>query len=583
MNCRGRNNPCRNLVRPEFDQLDARLLLSVTAATGSASNAAVTLSGPSLTAAQVGATSPAPPAPPLTTLQPGDTQPEIAAGAITLTAKPSSATRINLTWTQLFTANEYLINEWIGGSWEQVGKSSAASSGCTIGGLSPGTTYSFKVGAVTLSPAATIWSGAQSATTFGSPPAFPVAPWLEAAVISSTQVSLSWSGGSGVEGFFVYKKVSGDWTEVASLDNSSTSYTVTGLSPNTEYTFIVGAYNGAGTAWSNEQNATTYQQTTIKSSYAWSGYVTVSGGPITAVGATWVQPTVSSTGTNSRTGFWVGMDGWSNGTVEQIGTAWNTSVGYWAWVEFYGDGIQNAQGQWTAQGRFFNPVPINSLIGSNYFTIEPGDVISGSVTYVSSTSTTSTFEFRFQDARPGSPTKFWQDDLTTQFIVPARSTAEWIVESPAGATNPLAAFSPVNFFGAWVSTGDSPQPITALPNYQVNLVPGVAGGTDYTSGLTTSNTPGPWQYTGQSSAFNVVFGSANGSAQLAPSTGATSFAANRIKIPATTTIAAATVSTAGTSTPIAQAIEELIAVLPRNASLKRTANSNWPGVSVADG
>ncbi len=490
----------------------------------------------------------------------------MAAGAITLSATPSSATRINLTWTQLLTAHEYLIDEWIDGSWEQIAKSSAASSGYTVGGLNPGTTYSFDVAAVTFSPAATIWSGAQSATTFGSPPAFPVAPSLEATVIAPTQVSLSWSGGAGAEGFLVYVAVNGAWVEVASVEGSSTNYNVTGLTPNTGYTFIVGAYNGAGTAWSNEQNATTYQQTTIKASYAWSGYVTVPGSQITGVGATWIQPTVSSTGANSRTGFWVGMDGWANGTVEQIGTAWNTSIGYWAWVEFYGDGIQNAQGQWTAQGPYFQPVSINSLIGSNYFTIEPGDVISASVTYVSSTQTTSTFEFRFQDARPGAPTKIWHDDLTTEYIVPARTTADWIVEAPAGGVYPLAAFSPVNFSGAWVSTGGPPQPITALPNYQINLTPGAAGGTDFTSGLATSNTPGPWQPTGQSSAFNVVFGSANGSVQPAPSSGVTNFATARIKIPATT--AAATGSTAGNSTRVAQAIEELVAMLPRNTALK---------------
>jgi hypothetical protein len=283
--------------------------------------------------------------------------------------------------------------------------------------------------------------------------------------------------------------------------------------------------NGAGTTWSNEPDVTTYQKTTTKKVDAWSGYaITSKSSLVTGVGATWVQPTMSSTGKHSTASFWVGIDGWGNGTVEQIGTSWGPRSGYTAWVEFYGDGIKNTNGggstngdastsahkKWAAIGKYFNEVSINHIIGSHYFSIEPGDVISASVNYVSSTSTTSTFEFHFQDARPGGPTEVWRDDLTTQYVVPKRTTAEWIVESPNGARAPLAQFSTVNFSGAWLSTGGSPQPITAYPNDQLNLVPSKkGGGTDSTSGLTTSNTPGAWQFTGQSSAFDVVFGSAH--------------------------------------------------------------------------
>ncbi len=60
MNRRSRIDGCRNLVRPDFDQLDARLLLSVTAAGSGASNAPTTVSGPVLTAAPGTAALPAP-------------------------------------------------------------------------------------------------------------------------------------------------------------------------------------------------------------------------------------------------------------------------------------------------------------------------------------------------------------------------------------------------------------------------------------------------------------------------------------------------------------------------------------------
>jgi hypothetical protein len=577
MNRRGRIDQRRNSVRPEFDQLDARLLLSVTAAGGSASKAFISGSADNLTTGTGGAALQAPLAPTLSISLDGHSHAATASGVITLSATPNSATSINLMWTRLLTASEYVVDEWIDGSWKEIEKSSSASSGYTVGGLNPGTTYSFEVAAVCSSPAATIWSSARSATTLGSPPALPLMPSLTAPVISATEVSLVWSGGSGAQGFVVESGTSGNWNSVASLTRSSTNYTVTGLSPNTGYTFLVGAYNGAGTTWSNKQNATTYQQTTIKTNIVWSGYSMVPGSLVTGVGATWVQPIVTNAGANSRTGFWVGMDGFGNNTVEQLGTAWNPSTGYWAWIEFYGDGIQNAQGQWTAKGPYFNPVSINSLIGSNYFTIQPGDVISASVAYVSSTSANSTFEFRFQDALPGGPTKSWHGDLTTQYIVPTRTTADWIVEAPGGGVDPLAEFSPVNFSGAWVSTGGPPQPITAFPNVQLNLVPAIAGGTDFTSALTTSNTAGAWQFTGQSSAFNVVFGSANDSAQLPPSPGDTNAASDEIPMSNAGTIDAAP----GSSTHTAQAIEGLVAMLTGSASLRRP--TNWARMSVRYG
>jgi hypothetical protein len=244
----------------------------------------------------------------------------------------------------------------------------------------------------------------------------------------------------------------------------------------------------------------------------WSGYAIVPGSSVNAVGCTWIQPTVSSTGVNSLTGFWVGIDGYRGNTVEQIGTSWSLSTGYYAWVEFYGDGVQNAQGQWIVRGKYFYSVPINSIIGSNFFNIQPGDTISARVQYLSSTTTTSTFEFQFQDTPQNGQTKSWQKALTTQYVVPARSTGEWIVESPNFGSQPLANFGTISFSGAWATVGANTGPINAFTNSALNLIPSSnGGGTDYTSSLGYSNTPGPWELNNGSSSFTVTFGSANSS------------------------------------------------------------------------
>lgn len=51
----------------------------------------------------------------------------------------------------------------------------------------------------------------------------------------------------------------------------------------------------------------------------WAGYVDV-GHAYSAVSGMWTVPRVTCRD-ESYAGFWVGLDGWSNGTVEQDGTA----------------------------------------------------------------------------------------------------------------------------------------------------------------------------------------------------------------------------------------------------------------------
>ena len=73
----------------------------------------------------------------------------------------------------------------------------------------------------------------------------------------------------------------------------------------------------------------------------WSGYaVTGVSGSVTNVKGSWVVPTVdcSKSPSTSYASFWVGIDGYSSNTVEQIGTDSDCSSGtptYYAWYEFY--------------------------------------------------------------------------------------------------------------------------------------------------------------------------------------------------------------------------------------------------------
>ncbi len=76
------------------------------------------------------------------------------------------------------------------------------------------------------------------------------------------------------------------------------------------------------------------------SSTNWSGYaVTGANGAFTDVKATWVQPTATcGSRKTAYSSFWVGLDGYSSNSVEQLGTDSDCSRGratYYGWWEMY--------------------------------------------------------------------------------------------------------------------------------------------------------------------------------------------------------------------------------------------------------
>src|SRR5713226_10107549 len=73
----------------------------------------------------------------------------------------------------------------------------------------------------------------------------------------------------------------------------------------------------------------------------WSGYaVTGSKGSVTDAKGSWTVPAIvgSCPSTNQYSSFWVGIDGFNSGSVEQTGTDSDCQNGqpvYYAWFEFY--------------------------------------------------------------------------------------------------------------------------------------------------------------------------------------------------------------------------------------------------------
>ena len=158
------------------------------------------------------------------------------------------------------------------------------------------------------------------------------------------------------------------------------------------------------------------------SSTNWSGFaVTGSAGSVSDAKGSWVVPTIQGNcpSTNQYSSFWVGIDGYSSGTVEQTGTDSDCQNGvptYYAWYEFF-------------------PHP-SFLI--NGISVHPGDVMSAEAHALGN----GKFTVSISDATTG------QSFSTSSTVHRAQqSSAEWIAEAPSssGGILPLANFGTVKF------------------------------------------------------------------------------------------------------------------------------------------
>lgn len=142
------------------------------------------------------------------------------------------------------------------GSWSSTTAAADATS-LTVGSLTAGRTYRFRVTAV-LAGADSAATNLLAATTSLAGPAN-----LAVTVADTSSVSLAWTDIIGETGY----KVEQDGTFIAgvTLAKNSSSYTVTGLSINTQYCFRVQPYNGSSSAFSNQDCKTIYGPPTLNS------------------------------------------------------------------------------------------------------------------------------------------------------------------------------------------------------------------------------------------------------------------------------------------------------------------------------
>jgi hypothetical protein len=229
-------------------------------------------------------------------------------------------------------------------------------------------------------------------------------------------------------------------------------------------------------------DVTTFHAPRIKykngASLNWSGYAIETNlsrpqkNAVSDVKGSWVVPTLTCGSAPTYSSAWVGIDGYSDNSVEQIGTeqdCLNGSAVYYAWYEMY---------------------PKPSYLIKN-FTVKAGDVITVEVQYVGNNN------FQLTITNNTTSASF----SITQKAKAQRESAEWIMEAPyAGGVLPLANFGTINFSNN-----------QATLNGHSGTISDSAWKDDSITMVNNSGTPKatPSSLSSDGSAFNVTWNSSN--------------------------------------------------------------------------
>jgi hypothetical protein len=156
----------------------------------------------------------------------------------------------------------------------------------------------------------------------------------------------------------------------------------------------------------------------LASPAGWYGYA-VTGSTYKTVSADWTVPTPKCTSKSALTTIWIGLDGYSSPTSEQVGVDINCTSGKAVFKAYY---------------QFFPKSPV--IISRPADPVKAGDAIQVSVGYLGSNH----FLVQFHDT-----TEKWGSGTSATAAATDRSSAEAIVDDPGGLT-----WSPVKFTGVTV-------------------------------------------------------------------------------------------------------------------------------------
>ena len=169
------------------------------------------------------------------------------AGPSTLTATPTSASTIDLAWSNTAGESSYRVERSTEGGasgWAHVTNVGQNVTGFTDSALSAATTYFYRVIAVR-DGVDSVPSAVASATTILDPPAMPT---LFAEALSSSEIVLTWTDVATESGYRIERSDDGGtgWNTIGTAGQDVTSFTDAGLVPGTGYAYRVIAINAGG-------------------------------------------------------------------------------------------------------------------------------------------------------------------------------------------------------------------------------------------------------------------------------------------------------------------------------------------------
>ncbi len=159
--------------------------------------------------------------------------------------KTQGSTSLTLAWDKNASAKGYIIEQYKGGKWTQIAKTSSnATVTYTVNGLKADTTYTFRIKAYAISGESEIYS--DYVRIAGKTRIANVASFKGSAV-SASAVKLDWSKNDKATGYVIEQYKGGKWTAIATTKNNTTlTFTVKGLAKGTAYSFRIKSFRKTG-------------------------------------------------------------------------------------------------------------------------------------------------------------------------------------------------------------------------------------------------------------------------------------------------------------------------------------------------
>ena len=159
--------------------------------------------------------------------------------------KTHGTASLTLAWDKNANAKGYIIEQYKGGKWTQIAKTSSNTAVTyTVNRLAADTTYTFRIKAYAISGESEIYS--DYVRIAGKTRIANVASFKGSAV-SASAVKLDWSKNDKATGYVIEQYKGGKWTALATTKNNTTlTFTVKGLAEGTAYSFRIKSFRKTG-------------------------------------------------------------------------------------------------------------------------------------------------------------------------------------------------------------------------------------------------------------------------------------------------------------------------------------------------